>query len=194
MPSSTGGSQRGARLCAKSRVALSDMVTVVPEIRMPGGLVVVVDDVDFARVSAFKWHAHRRKKLIYAMRRFWLPDGRKGAVLMHRFILGVPRDIEVDHRNGDGLDNCRSNLRPCSNIENGRNKRAFGRLGLKGVYEKPNGRFVAGILRIHLGTFDSAAEAARAYDAAAIIEFGEFAKLNFPNSPKPQRRHEANPP
>jgi len=102
---------------------------------------------------------------------------------MHTFLTGWPM---VDHRNGNGLDNRRANLRPATKSQNGANRliAASNKSGFKGVDLK-KGRWRAQIKvvgsKIHLGYFDLAEEAARAYDMAAIEAFGEFATLNFPS-------------
>ena len=92
----------------------------------------------------------------------------------------------VDHKNGDVFDNRRSNLRPASHADNSRNadtsRAAPNPYGYRGVFQSPNGKWHARISvdrrRIHLGTFDSPHDAARAYNAAAIKYHGEFARLN----------------
>lgn len=97
---------------------------------------------------------------------------------MHTFLTGW--DF-VDHRNGDGLDNRRANLRPATAAQNAANQQLSiaNTTGYKGVSLYRNGRFRASIQRRHLGYFDTAADAARAYDAAALDLFGDFAHLNF---------------
>lgn len=149
------------------------------------GLVALVDDADAPAVSGVKWAARRTGrggKTIYA--NGTVPP--YGQVDMHRLLLGFP-DEEVDHRNGDGLDNRRANLRPCTHALNLANQRPqTGRTSrYKGVRLHPRGNvWQAGIKvngeRRHLGSFSSEIEAARAYDAAALAAWGEFARLNLP--------------
>lgn len=106
---------------------------------------------------------------------------------MHREILQPGPGFEVDHVNGDGLDNRRANLRECVRTQNNANH-GLGRLnasGFKGVsWDAANRRWrtsisAAGVTR-NLGRYDRPEDAARAYDRAAVATFGDFARLNFP--------------
>lgn len=155
------------------------------EIPLSQGLVALVDDEDADLVlSAGKWSAARRRNTFYAVRQARRPDGTKYILKMHRFLTGHER---TDHRNGDGLDNRRSNLRHATNAENLRNRGATSQntSGFKGVgLNQRSGRWRASIKidgrQIHLGMHATPEDAARAYDAAARQHFGEFAWLNFP--------------
>lgn len=164
------------------------MVMAIP---LGRGLVALVDDADYGRVSAYTWYAFIREgRPTYARaRRLKRANGQNGAPRaferMHRYILGVGAGIQIDHRDRDGLNNVRSNLRVCTTEQNAQNRRAYGETGFKGVY-RDRRRFVAsiesgGIVR-RLGRFDDPIEAAIAYDTAAKQIFGEFAWLNFPNN------------
>jgi len=107
---------------------------------------------------------------------------------MHRFILG-PGPGEIDHRNGDGLDNQKKNLRRASHKSNTWNSRKHTKKSAspyKGVHwRKARCRWYAFIRpegkKIYLGSFGNQKEAALAYDKAAKRYYGEFARLNFPN-------------
>lgn len=104
---------------------------------------------------------------------------------MHRLIMAPPRHLFVDHINNDPLDNRRANLRLCTLQQNAMNAPGRGAVsGFKGVFlHRRSGRYYANITvdgrSHHLGSYVDPADAARAYDAAALAHFGEFAWINF---------------
>jgi len=107
--------------------------------------------------------------------------------LMHREILRAPARLEVDHVNGDALDNRRCNLRLATDAQNRANYRKpvnARTSAFKGVTRYRDGvqwmsYIKQGGKRYHLGLFDSDVRAAEAYDNAARNRFGEFAWTNF---------------
>jgi hypothetical protein len=140
-----------------------------------------VDAGNYDWLIQWSWQAQRapRDYGYYAVR---IHRGRK--IYMHRAIFPKMR---VDHWNRNGLDNRIANLRPCSQSMNIANaaKRYDNKSGYKGVHPNRRGTWTAAIKvnyrQIHLGTFPTKETAARAYDAAAVKYFGEFAHLNFPS-------------
>ena len=114
-------------------------------------------------------------------------EGRTTSQLLHRFILNVTDpEIDVDHQDHNGLNCQRSNLRKCVRGENDGNRRKTrGRSQYRGVsWSKGKGMWRACITidvrTVHLGYFADEVKAAQAYDDAARIRFGVFAKCNFP--------------
>jgi hypothetical protein len=136
-------------------------------------------------VSGFNWSAMgpSRNGRFYAYRRDW-NAGR--AILMHRHILGITGKLFVDHRNRDGLDNRKSNLRPATNTQNLANQgpRSGASSRFKGVsFDSSRGKWCANVhcenKHFRLGRFSTEEAAARAYDEKAVELFGEFALTNF---------------
>jgi hypothetical protein len=160
------------------------------ELPLSRGMVALVDEADYDAVAAVgKWYANPCGRLFYARRNYWV-QGRCHSLRMHSLITGWQY---VDHRNGNGLDNRRANLRPADGASNAMNRsmRTDNTSGFKGVTRVSNSTAWAARLglrgeRYHLGVFPTAIDAALAYDAAAVEHFGEFARLNFPNQPKDQ--------
>lgn len=158
------------------------MVTEVPLTR---GLVAIIDDEDADRVfAAGSWCALIRPHTAYAMRWAIRPDGGQTTIRLHNFLTGARY---VDHRDGDGLNNTRANLRPTNDQGNHRNRRKLTPTTspYKGVHWSKHRHIWVAQIKVdrrglHLGHFPTAEEAARAYDAAAAELFGDFARLNFP--------------
>lgn len=159
------------------------------EVPLTQGLFALVDAEDAEAVLAHRWHAHRERTKLYALRAVYLGGGRKNQVSrrvgLHNFLTGWPM---VDHINGDGLDCRRANLRQATVAQNNLNKRirSGSTSGYKGVWIHPNGRARAYInideRRRHLGYHGTPEAAAEAYDEAAREAFGEWACLNFPGT------------
>jgi hypothetical protein len=154
------------------------------------GYSAIVDSSDYDRVAQHRWHAFVLKRsdgslLVYAKRNTKLGEC-KASEYMHREILQPDAGQLVDHIDGNGLNNCRANLRHATRQENARNMhhRPAGQTSaFKGVYWYQRGKkWVAQITNggkaIYLGRFVSEVEASAAYDAAAKELYGAFARLN----------------
>lgn len=156
------------------------------EIPLTQGKVALVDDDMYDYLMQWKWHAHcYGNNIWYARRNEGLIPFRK-TVDMHQVIITSPPGYKIDHRNRDGLDNRRENLRVCTNSENQANRGvpANNKTGYKGVHWSKRERKYRAQIRVNskhydLGTFDNPIDAAKAYDAAAKEHFGEFAWTNF---------------
>jgi hypothetical protein len=140
-----------------------------------GKLSCIVDAEDYSKVGDIRWQAIHRGGI------FHVQSTADHNIYIHRVIL--PGVALVDHRDGDGLNNRKSNLRGSTKAQNAQNSKVKSRK-FKGVSAKPNtaGKYVARIKAQgadkHLGCFNSPREAAQAYNNAAILHFGEFARLN----------------
>lgn len=155
------------------------------EIKIAGGFIALVDDEDYEIVNKYKWRVIEKNLNTYATTSI-RKGGKKATVRMHRLIMNPPADMQVDHKNHNGLDNRRHNLRVCTASQNGANRRK--QAGMKYKYrgiwfDKRAGKFGAQIKvnykLIHIGFYDDDAAAARAYDEKAKELFGEFANTNF---------------
>lgn len=154
------------------------------ELPLTQGYVALVDDEDFEALNRWSWHAHASSTNIYAVRR-----PRSGWIRLHRLVMNAPAGMAVDHRDGDTLNCTKANLRICTAQHNNWNraKRVDAAHPYKGIQphrRKWRARICANRVIENLGAYRTAEEAARAYDAAAIRLFGEFARLNFPASPE----------
>jgi hypothetical protein len=128
----------------------------------------IVDEDDFKNLSAYKWYCHTSGSKTYARARI---NGE--LVYMHRLLLNCHE--EIDHKNGNGLDNRKNNLRPCNRSENNIN-----RINTKGYYfEKTTSKYRAMIWfngkKIDLGRHEKEDEARSAYVEKAKELYGEFA-------------------
>jgi hypothetical protein len=148
-----------------------------------GELCVKVDDEDYEKVVSRKWNVTKCGKSIYV--KTTCPP----KVYLHRFVLGVTDSkVLVDHRDGDGLNNQRSNIRIATRSQNNSNRRGSGYSKYLGVFfrNEPHKNYTKlwyakikkGDIVKNLGTFKTQEEAALAYNKAATELHGEFANLN----------------
>jgi hypothetical protein len=161
------------------------------EIPLSQGLVAFVDDDDFERLSAVKWWAKRDRRTFYAIRKSKRSkDGRRQEIEMSTLILPVPAGMLVDHKDGNGLNNQKNNLRAATRSQNAANsKKALGRTSrFKGVKKTASGKWDVNLCvmqdgersYIYRGEFKEEVDAATAYNFLAEEYFGEFARFNTP--------------
>lgn len=144
-----------------------------------------MDDEDFEYLNQWKWYTHKPNPLCCYAKRTIRETAQQKTVQMHRLIMGAQKGQLVDHVDGNGLNNQRSNLRLCSRPQNSRNRRKH----------KPTSSFYMGVSwckklnmwvaqistnnkKINLGRFLIEKEAAEAYNKAALKFHGEFARIN----------------
>lgn len=158
------------------------------EIPLTRGKVAIIDEDDFEIVSQHKWHAGTDGWNWYAQTNIPREGGGQRTIKMHRLLLGLtdPK-IQVDHRDGDGLNNRRENIRACTASENQWNTGAQinNSSGFKGVnWDKQCRKWKAAIWvngkRKHLGLHDTPEAAYAAYCADALELHGEFHNLGAP--------------
>ncbi len=154
-------------------------------VRLPCGLIAFVDLEDVQLVSQYVWHACKSHRTHYARG----GSCQRGRLLMHNLIMGSREDRRVDHKDGNGLNNRRDNLRWATRAQNATNmnRRPNRKSGFRGVHQGARSKkwevsISADGVRHRLGSFATAEEAARVYDEAAKRLHGEFAKLNFPEA------------
>jgi len=153
----------------------------------------LIDDADYEWAKHYRWTPEQARSTLYVCR----AEKKNGAMRhlrIHRDVIRARSFEQVDHQDGNGLNNCRSNLRICNHITNQQNriKRGSGKSGskYKGVFYRRRrsdgkiGRCFAYITvnksKFHIGTFGTDIEAAKAYDSKALYYFGDRARLNFP--------------
>jgi len=160
----------------------------VKQIQLRNGKFTQVDDIDYETLSKHSWLCMKSKYTNYAGRWEKRASGKRRYISMHREILGLtdPK-VFADHRDGNGLNNVRSNLRRCNKAQNCANTRKVAKCWskFKGVSMHVASGKWRSIIRvdgkqISLGYFYSEEAAARAYDEVAIRYRGEFACVNFP--------------
>ena len=151
------------------------------------GKVTVVDFCDYEKIKNIKWYVNHNGKNFYVERQIKINKKIKRYSL-HRVIVNAKNNQEVDHRDGDALNNIRKNLRVCTHQENMRNQRVRinNTSGYRGVYyNKSHKKWRAQIQdrngnRKYLGSFDTPEEAASVFDRAALSIYGKFCgELNY---------------
>ena len=161
-------------------------------IELASGHTALIDEADVDRCFGIGWvlkpAGNGSRCRLYVQGRV---DGVR-RMSLHRFLLQPPDDVDIDHINGDGLDNRRSNLRLCTTSENAHNRHAPPRSmsGFLGVH--PDRNRTTGVRmwrammryqghRLSLGIYETPEDAARARDYAAGRLMGQFAVFNLPN-------------
>lgn len=148
-------------------------------VHLTRGCVAIIDAADVPLIRSRQWLAKETNGRLYAR------SSDAPIVLLHRFLMEPPDDMDVDHKNGISLDNRRNNLRVCTHQQNTTN-RGKPALPTQSRYQgvsRARDSWRATICidsnKFHLGCFKTEVEAAIAFDTAAKLLRGEFARLNF---------------
>lgn len=136
---------------------------------------ILLDTEDFTACNRYQWYVNKNG---------YAANDSKPRKLMHRLVMGFPKE-NIDHANGNKLDNRKSNLRLCNQSQNTSNasKRKTNKSGYKGVswnkrYTKWESYLTFNYKHIFLGYYDTKEKAAYAYNLKAKEVWGEYAKLN----------------
>jgi len=160
------------------------------KIPLTQGEFAIVDPEDYPHLAKYRWHLAKSPSGSYAAR--WhhpKHSKQRKKIWMHRQVISVPRGMVCDHKNRNGLDNRRANLRPATisqNLSNRAKRRTKTRSKYKGlewdrIQRKWKARIQINSRKIYLGSFASQIDAAKSYDKAARKYHKEFAVLNFAN-------------
>ena len=158
------------------------------QILLTHGYFTMVDDEDYEYLNQWKWQVHIKKHGIYAVRNGYEKGGKRPWISMHRLIMNAQKGVLVDHKDRNGLNNQKDNLRFCSYSQNAMNRGADSDKVTSvykgvGVHAVKGRNYISAVIRgLFLGDFLTEEDAARAYDRKAIELFGEFARTNFPIS------------
>lgn len=152
------------------------------QIALTNGNFTLVDDKDYEWLNSYEWHCSNNR----ACRMTSTETGKRTSILMSRQIMNFPIGKLVDHKNGNSLDNQRSNLRVCTKGQNNMNKGVYTfsmSSDYKGVCWREHAKKWKAYIKInrkqiHLGYFSTEKEAALAYNEGAKLYHGEFARLN----------------
>ncbi len=136
------------------------------KIKLTKGKYTLVDNDDYEILNNYKWYAKRGTNTFYAARSILNKDGNQKTIRMHRLLMDAPDSLEVDHKDGNGLNNQRSNIRLATKSQNRMNRPKQSRniSGFKGVsWDKIHRAWIAYItldgVQKNLGYFKSKQEA-----------------------------------
>ncbi len=176
-------------VCTGINLIGSFIGVIMKKIPLSQGQFALVDDKDVDRLKSYNWYALRVPHGFYVICNI-KKDKKTTTMSMHRFLLNAPDGVDVDHKDHNGLNNQRANIRLCTRSQNMMNQRCGQKNEasiFKGVCASNRGKPWRAKLRIgrnhvSLGNYATEEEAAMAYDEGAQELFGEFACLNFPRT------------
>lgn len=143
---------------------------------------VIVDDEDFSFIQRFKWHLKKDKQTHYAYTAIYICNTQT-QLSMHRLITGI-KNSQIDHKNRNGLDNRKENLRFCTAQQNQFNRVRKNKFGFRGVFQPTRSSNFSYQIQISgkrfvKNGFKTPQDAARAYDKMNKELHGEFGIRNF---------------
>ena len=145
---------------------------------------VLIDDQDFKLIEGYSWNilCHKNTNYVHAyIKGSYKEYGKSKYIYLHRLIINPPKELDVDHKNGNGLDCRRENLQIMNRNGNLRKMKSYCHSGLKGAFlEKRTGKYYSQIIingkKKHLGTFENAEQAHKEY----MIEYNkQIIKENY---------------
>lgn len=144
------------------------------EIVLTQGMHAIVDDENFDCLNQFKWYAHKEGRLFYARRNSAMKNRYRNVILMHRIIVNPPHSTEIDHINGNGLDNRKENLRIVTTRQNQQNQHTKKSSNFPGVSKTSNHKkwrtfIVLNGKQRYLGQYEKETEAATVYQIACKV-------------------------
>lgn len=157
---------------------ISGLYFCMKELQLSQGKTALVDDEDYGYLSRFKWTAVKHRNTFYAVRTEYADNKSKGHRL-HRVIMGYfTEGVIIDHKDGNGLNCQKNNLRICQQVQNRHNATGWGQSKYPGVTKRGK-KWIARIRPagklIYLGSFDTEELAAEAYNKKSIELYGDFA-------------------
>lgn len=173
--------------CNRALICYRDSMEKHIEFPLTNGMKTKIDSFTADTLKALgikKLYVTKSDNGFYAMGMFKL----KKQIALHRYIMGNPIGMQIDHIDGDTLNNTKENLRVCHKTQNLRNKKVKSPYGYRGVSRHPiNPFFWSSSIcfaqaQMSLGSFSTREDAAKAYDIAAVLLFGSFANPNFKRS------------
>jgi hypothetical protein len=157
------------------------MSVVVNKISLTKGKYVIVDDEDYEYLNQFTWQLSKGHYTNYAIRTYRKKACKRKTMRMHRVIMNPPSHLQIDHKDGNGLNNQKENLRICTQSQNIGNRGVMknNTSGVKGVHWDKNAKKWRARLGMNgkrkcLGIYDDLDEAKDVYIKAAKEFFGEY--------------------
>jgi len=136
------------------------------------GYDVLIDDEDYNLVSNYNWHIDKRNHTNYA--RAYIKgsysSGKRKQIFMHRLIMGIEGiNFDIDHKNENGLDNHKQNLRFITKSGNNRRAKRLNKTGYRGVQKHRNCDRYQAVIRIdgkkkYIGSYNTPEEASIVYE------------------------------